>query len=102
MIGLLDLDMMLPRSIYLTFTLQIMYKIINTDVRYYDHFVTKPTFLVKKTAKCAHYIEQNTTNCYKIVNTKRTHQIEKLHSIELKLLSNNKIIENTNTSAQQV
>ncbi|TKG34408.1 hypothetical protein FCV85_06605 [Vibrio sp. F13] len=66
--GLLVLDMLLPCSIYLTLTLQIMYKIINTDVRYYDQSVTKPTFLVKKTTNFGHYIERNTINCYKIVN----------------------------------
>ncbi|TMX44988.1 hypothetical protein DA100_04790 [Vibrio sp. Hep-1b-8] len=60
--------MMLPRSIYLTFTLQTMYKIINSNVRYSDQIVTNPSFLVKKEPFFAQYIEQKTTTCYKMVN----------------------------------
>ncbi|EQM01820.1 hypothetical protein D019_1228 [Vibrio parahaemolyticus VP2007-095] len=37
--GLRVPDMIFPCSIYLTFTLQTMYKIINTDIRYYRHNV---------------------------------------------------------------
>ncbi|TFH92614.1 hypothetical protein ELS82_05325 [Vibrio ouci] len=65
---MLVLAMVLPCSIYLTFTLQTMYKIINRNVRYSDQIVTNSTFLFKKKPFFAQYIEQNCSNCYKIVN----------------------------------
>ncbi|KAB0287991.1 hypothetical protein F2P58_10980 [Vibrio fortis] len=70
--------MLLPCSIYLTLTLQTMYKIINTDVRYSDQIVTNTSFLVKKTANFAHYIEQKPISCYKIVNKNIFHKIYNL------------------------
>jgi len=45
-----------------------MYKIINSNVRYSDQIVTNPTFSFKKKPFFAQYIEQNCSNCYKIVN----------------------------------
>ncbi|PNH93557.1 hypothetical protein C1M59_06455 [Vibrio diazotrophicus] len=69
--------MTIPCSIYLTFTLQTVYKIINTDVQNNGNNVTLSTFLALKANIYAHYIEQNKNDCYKIVNKKyikATHQ----------------------------